>query len=839
MEGSDTDDEQIQKVSSEALSRPVSPLVCVPVDFSQPASSLACLDCSAARHRIAVKTNACTKRKPASRAMLEKKRTDLRERVLLKNQEDLLSVITRDSSVEEEKNEGVHSVKTIVVDEVGEEMDESLEEFQSRPSVTPQTDEEQPNSAQSQRMSSVSSAYPEIPSNEEECVSDGNPIPQLKVQEISWETPASLELQTDDFLLDSGCEVVTEEPGSLLQEVLSSLRGPLASGLVLEPESMVLQMGREDMTSDSVVDVTGAQLPQTVEPTENLENMMALNEDHHFEPTDGPLVEEELSEEDNAVEKLELFETTNDLQIPEGNFEREEYEDEYKDGEGESKELEEEEENEVEEVGTEFQEKDAVVKECVNEEEVKDESKENVCDDEEEEELREEDIIIDVEESEEDDTNKHLQAQDETYPTEAQRDDVLGNETNSAIFIVEDVSDQASENDGSDVTDAMNQPDDLTLSIIEPNEEPSPQVSTNLEQKSLNIDLKFPDPAESSEDEADSQQEQPIRQQEEPEEHQEDPEQKQDLDGQQKVGPAEKDQEPTSQTDLPGKQLLGLHESHPRFTIAPAWQRSLSGGSVKEQTQVATLTPAEEGPVVNKDTPTETEIFSAIKADRPSSPLCTRTPSPPLTRENSLVQEEPTPENPFGVRLRKTAVLLRYSSEGETPGATTPAELIERPKAQTPEQHAKKPALPKKPDLHGDNTVKLKRTPEPAPARAPVESSESPSWISVARQKQRIFKENSLEETLERKLPLEEGSDRKTLAPALSNLVHKDHQKPSGSPVKVSCSLEISKPTLVEKEGKRALAHPSPAPAAQDEPPWLALAKKKAKAWSEMPQIVQ
>lgn len=55
----------------------------------------------------------------------------------------------------------------------------------------------------------------------------------------------------------------------------------------------------------------------------------------------------------------------------------------------------------------------------------------------------------------------------------------------------------------------------------------------------------------------------------------------------------------------------------------------------------------------------------------------------------------------------------------------------------------------------------------------------------------------------------------------------------------VSCSLEISKPAVVKEERRRALAPPSPAALPQDEPPWMALAKKKAKAWSEMPQIVQ
>lgn len=54
------------KMSYEASSRPATPQGSVPVDFSLPASSVSCLDSSAARHRIAVKTNACTKRKPAS-----------------------------------------------------------------------------------------------------------------------------------------------------------------------------------------------------------------------------------------------------------------------------------------------------------------------------------------------------------------------------------------------------------------------------------------------------------------------------------------------------------------------------------------------------------------------------------------------------------------------------------------------------------------------------------------------------------------------------------------------------------------------------------------------------
>lgn len=54
------------KMSYEASSRPATPQASVPVDFSLPASSVSCLDSSAARHRIAVKANARAKRKPAS-----------------------------------------------------------------------------------------------------------------------------------------------------------------------------------------------------------------------------------------------------------------------------------------------------------------------------------------------------------------------------------------------------------------------------------------------------------------------------------------------------------------------------------------------------------------------------------------------------------------------------------------------------------------------------------------------------------------------------------------------------------------------------------------------------
>ena len=62
-------------------------------------------------------------------------------------------------------------------------------------------------------------------------------------------------------------------------------------------------------------------------------------------------------------------------------------------------------------------------------------------------------------------------------------------------------------------------------------------------------------------------------------------------------------------------------------------------------------------------------------------------------------------------------------------------------------------------------------------------------------------------------------------------------------------STPFSSRTALEKSASRAAGLPGQTPSSprglppaalpQDEPPWMAMAKKKAKAWSEMPQIVQ
>lgn len=121
-----------------------------------------------------------------------------------------------------------------------EEINEVQKDSPISPSVLAQKEEELPASSRSQRSSTTSASAEAF--EDDECIPDEDHVTSSGILESSWENTVTLELQTDDFLLDGGCEVVSEEQGSLLEEVLSSLKGPLVSGLVLESEATVEQM---------------------------------------------------------------------------------------------------------------------------------------------------------------------------------------------------------------------------------------------------------------------------------------------------------------------------------------------------------------------------------------------------------------------------------------------------------------------------------------------------------------------------------------------------------------------------------------------------------------------
>ncbi|XP_041800640.1 probable serine/threonine-protein kinase kinX isoform X2 [Chelmon rostratus] len=427
-------------------------------------------------------------------------------------------------------------------------------------------------------------------------------------------------------------------------------------------------------------------------------------------------------------------------------------------------------------------------------------------------------------------------------------------------------------------------------------------------------------------------------------------------------------------------------ESKVRFTIVPARQRSLSVEDAKDNLTppfsptacISSSSPAATGPggveveaASKEDLEVKAEPASSAKVEVVLSPSRARNAgtkpqsnatSPPsamkpqtsaaASTEESSVVVEGNPDNPFGVRLRKTSVLHRFSSEEENtePAVEPPTQPISckvdspqpisvKPSVNQPVSN--KPALPKKPDVHGDSAGKHKRISDPAAAaRGGSGGSDSPSWISMAKQKQKIYKENSLEEITVKK----EEQERKSALPMyVSSAVSREHSNKTAESTGKASPLENSKPSVsVEKEGRRALSPPAPVPPQppksqslpcpvppkpqlppatakhppqlnppqrslspptpvpvpqkspsctspqsktpqpvsttvtsppfssrtapeksvprapglssqtpssqrglpspalpQDEPPWMALAKKKAKAWSEMPQIVQ
>ncbi|XP_077465428.1 uncharacterized protein LOC144082269 isoform X2 [Stigmatopora argus] len=397
----------------------------------------------------------------------------------------------------------------------------------------------------------------------------------------------------------------------------------------------------------------------------------------------------------------------------------------------------------------------------------------------------------------------------------------------------------------------------------------------------------------------------------------------------------------------------GPSESKVRFVIAPAWQRSLSDEEAKEAS--SDPTPGAEPVAENveettkKDPQSDAQIekfvkTTVVKGTAPKAAVVQESvkaqTSTVSSEEESSVTTDGNYATPFGVRLRKTAVLQRFSSEEENTEASIEPAVLPSCKVDTPsfkpsasQAVSTKPALPKKPDVHGDAGVKSKRVLEPAPSRGVFAEPQAPSWISMARQKQKVYKENSLEEMAVKK----EAQDRKSSLTSYVSSTSKNDlstktpefpgkvslpEKPSSSPenetrkpvspvtavspplpksvppkpapplttskstpshrspptpvpvaVKPPLICNVPAPSKPPVESKpqaqsRILSSPpssasinpplptprvvalSGTPAAstralppsslpQDEPPWMALAKKKAKAWSEMPQIVQ
>uniref|UniRef100_A0A8C5PJE0 DUF4592 domain-containing protein n=1 Tax=Leptobrachium leishanense TaxID=445787 RepID=A0A8C5PJE0_9ANUR len=233
-----------------------------------------------------------------------------------------------------------------------------------------------------------------------------------------------------------------------------------------------------------------------------------------------------------------------------------------------------------------------------------------------------------------------------------------------------------------------------------------------------------------------------------------------------------------------------------RFTVAPAWQRSFSikgnvlkSGSFDEET-VVTL----------KDASRNTE--TAKKGDE-------------------LIV-------PFGIRLRSTSTPVKYSEDPFGDSVTAcpvdslsvdlnPNSLMLTPTSQVPLDDSKA----------SENPTPLKvKVDDPSPR-----DSAGPNWISMAKQKRKGFQEH---------LRVREPGVSAEKSPTQSSLKANTDSSPHIAEAKPKTALSSDVPAAPREiqpvtEQSKSLT-PSQKP---DEPPWMSLAKKKAKAWSEMPHIAQ
>ncbi|KAL8180871.1 UNVERIFIED_CONTAM: hypothetical protein K2H54_038266 [Gekko kuhli] len=316
-----------------------------------------------------------------------------------------------------------------------------------------------------------------------------------------------------------------------------------------------------------------------------------------------------------------------------------------------------------------------------------------------------------------------------------------------------------------------------------------------------------------------------------------------------------------------------------RFTIAPAWQRSLSGGSNPLDGSCTRSSPS---------SPIKPEFFEGIPDT--ATPGCMPNSPERLHGDNrsAVATEEPrSHESPFGVKLRRTSSLLKYQTEKQhhdspklgpltASGISSAKDEPKSPELGKPPQNLTSSAksLVTKSDFQEEkNNSKAKseevatkqqmsKLPEKIPPVYLETPSSEPAWISMAKLKQRGFQglplvkglkneERALAQTepeeeknvgsskpeKELDTPCENSLKKSSTPPVCARENKAQTKMPTSSPT-ASIRMVPQEATCMEKEMRTSPSLPmsicSPA-----EPPWLSLAKKKAKAWSEMPQMVQ
>ncbi|XP_068107173.1 acrosomal protein KIAA1210 homolog isoform X2 [Hyperolius riggenbachi] len=262
-----------------------------------------------------------------------------------------------------------------------------------------------------------------------------------------------------------------------------------------------------------------------------------------------------------------------------------------------------------------------------------------------------------------------------------------------------------------------------------------------------------------------------------------------------------------------------------RFTVAPAWQRSLSTGAGVKDSAFSKGKAAGAPRSESFDQSEEQEVdFNQETCEKNNEEV-------KMNKEESCIA--------FGVKLRRTSSSRKYSDENSeelSKQGLSPVDTV--PIAQN--RNAQKPSktLP----TRSDSTKSSKQThtgeekPQQKQKGEELSSHDSPepAWIVMAKLKQKGFqehplaKESSVTTESEKVEGISESMENKRTATTT-----KEQEEKKIEPVSDSSAVSEE---MQPESSKNLRAVPPQNP---EEPPWFSLAKKKAKAWSEMPQIVQ
>ncbi|NXB85933.1 K1210 protein, partial [Vidua chalybeata] len=328
------------------------------------------------------------------------------------------------------------------------------------------------------------------------------------------------------------------------------------------------------------------------------------------------------------------------------------------------------------------------------------------------------------------------------------------------------------------------------------------------------------------------------------------------------TAPHRKTAEGSQSSDENVKSPLKTASAKPvRFTIAPAWQRSLSGGSNSKEDSYSRSSPTSPiRPEFFEGMTKEHTRFDAVMQEsaKANSDRLDRDCKDRDLHLNSFMEwadhETQNFESPFGVRLRRTSSLLKYQNESRVeppkliPSAAPVASSASVKEDQKLMGTGKSPlSLPvntksvvKKPDHLEDKNPAKARSEEVAKKQnvSPYleTASSEPAWVSMAKLKQKGFQDHPLakEHKDEDKALTKVDQGEVEYQVMLHGLMCILSWAGKVGPI----SQEASVVPAVEKEARHSSNLPM-TPCSPAEPPWLSLAKKKAKAWSERPQIVQ